>query len=162
MEISLPPHKAFFDGLLDGSITVLRIPRANAKAEDVITAQANFGAVKLSIKSIEYPLLYDITVEEAKQEGYVAPDFCSMNTICANMESRMDFESLAFDQSGDTPKSRSRAEFEQELYERIKPGCLSCLIKKDEKALFLGYWKNVYKDMEDKEIAKINFETMPS
>jgi hypothetical protein len=157
MEISLPPYKAFFDGLLDGSITVLRIPKANAKVGDVITAKAKIGVVKLGIKNIDFPLLYGITVEEAKQEGYAAPDFCSMSAICANMESRLDFESLAFDQSGDALRSRSGAEFEKELYERVKTGCRSCLLKKDEKDLFLAYWSNAYQDMENKEITKITF-----
>jgi hypothetical protein len=160
MEISLPYSKVFFDSVLDGSITALRMPKANAKVGDVITAKMKVGTVKLRIKNIEYPLLYGITVEDAKQEGYAAPDFCSMNAICANMESRLDFESLAFDQSGDTPKSRSGAKFEKELYERVKTGCRSCLLKKDEKDLFLAYWSNAYQDMENKEITKITFEVI--
>jgi hypothetical protein len=32
MEIKLPPYKAFLDGVLDGSITVIRMPRRNIKA----------------------------------------------------------------------------------------------------------------------------------
>jgi hypothetical protein len=161
MEISLPLYKTFFDGLLNGSITALRMPKVKAKVGDVITAKAKVGAVKLRIKNIEYPLLYGVTVEEAKQEGYAAPDFCSMNAICANMESRLDFESLVFDQSGDTPASRSVAEFDSELYGRVKSGCPSCFLKKDEKDLYLAYWSNAYQDMENKEITKITFEVIP-
>jgi hypothetical protein len=160
MKISLPPYKAFFDGLLNGSITALRMPKANAKVGDVITANAKIGAVKLRIKNIEYPLLYGITVEEAKQEGYAAPDFCSMETICGSIESRLDFESLAFDQSGDIPTSRSVAEFDRELYGRVKAGCLSCFLQKDEKDLFLEYWKKAYQDMGNREISKITFEVI--
>jgi hypothetical protein len=163
MEIRLPPYKAFFDGVLDGSITVLRMPRGNIKAGDTVTVIAlgeNSGMARIRIKNIECPLLYAITVEEAEREGYVPPDFCPSKALCDSIESRTDFESLVFDQSGDTPVSRSRAEFEQELYERVKAGCPSCLIKKDVKEFFLSYWRKTYQDMENREISKITFEVI--
>jgi hypothetical protein len=65
-----------------------------------------------------------------------------------------------FDQSGGTSVSRSRDDFEKELYDRVKSGCPECLIKKDAKDLFLSYWKTAYHDMENREILKITFEVM--
>ena len=79
MEISLPPYKAFVDGIVDGSITVLRIPKGTVKNGDTVLVKASGvhpEAVKIRVKNIEYPLLYGITVEEAKREGYTVPDFC--------------------------------------------------------------------------------------
>jgi hypothetical protein len=105
-------------------------------------------------------LLYDISAEEAYQEGYSVPDFCPSKTLCGSIESRTDFESLVFDQSGNVPVCRTREQFENELYERIKAGCPSCLIKKDAKELFLLYWKTAYHDMENREISKITFEVI--
>jgi hypothetical protein len=163
MEISLPPYKAYFNSLLDGSITVLRFPKIDVKVGEIINAKApksHFEGLKLRIVNFEHPLLCGITVEEAKQEGYAAPDFCSMKTICGSIESRLDFESLAFDQSGDMPANRSKTEFDQELYERVKSGCRSCLLKKDEKDLFLEHWSKVYHDMENKEITKITVKVV--
>jgi hypothetical protein len=71
MEISLPPYKAFVDGIVDGSITVLRIPKGNVKNGDTLMAKASGvyrEAVKIRVKNIEYPPLYGITVEEAKED----------------------------------------------------------------------------------------------
>jgi hypothetical protein len=161
MEIRLPPYKAFIDGVLDGSITVLRMPRGNIKAGETVMVKklgVDFGGIKVRIKNIEYSLLYAVTAEEAEREGYVPPDFCPSKTLCESIESRTDFESLVFDQSGDTPVGRSKAEFERELYGRVKAGCSSCLIKKDAKELFLSYWRKTWQDMENREIAKITFE----
>jgi hypothetical protein len=164
MEITLPPYQAFTDGILEGSITVLRIPaREDLKAGDTViirTAGIPDEAVSIRIKHIEYPLLYSITVDEAEREGYVAPDFCPSKDLCGSIESRTDFESLVFDQSGDTPVSRGREEFEKELYERVKSGCPSCLIKKDAKDLFLSCWGRAYHDMENREVSKITFEVI--
>jgi hypothetical protein len=163
MEIMLPPYKAFIDGVLDGSITVLRVPRENAKAGDTVmvkTPGADSGIIGIRILHIEYPLLYTVTAEEAEREGYVPPDFCPSKTLCGSIESRTDFESLVFDQSGSVPVSRGREGFEQELYERVKAGCPSCLIKKDAKELFLAYWRKTYQDMENREIAKISFKVI--
>jgi hypothetical protein len=162
-EIRLPPHKAFIDGVLDGTITVLRMPRENAKAGDTVmvkTPEVDSGAIGIRIIHIEYPLLYAVTVEEAEREGYVPPDFCPSKTLCGSIESRTDFESLVFDQSGSVPVGRSREGFEQELYERMKAGCPSCLIKKDAKEFFLAYWRKTYQDMENREISKITFEVI--
>jgi hypothetical protein len=163
MEIKLPPYKAFIDGILDGSLTVLRIPRDKTKAGDTIMVKApglDSGMTRIRVKNIEYPLLYAITVAEAEKEGYSAPDFCPSKILCGSIESRTDFESLVFDQSGDMPAGRSREEFEEELYERVKAGCPSCLIKKDAKAFFLSYWRKTYQDMENREISKITFEVI--
>jgi hypothetical protein len=137
--------------------------RGNIKAGDTVMVKrpgADFGGIKVRIKNIEYPPLYAITVGEAEREGYVPPDFCPSNTLCGSIESRTDFESLVFDQSGSVPASRSRVEFEQELYERVKAGCPSCLIKKDAKEFFLAYWRKTYQDMENREISKITFEVI--
>jgi hypothetical protein len=163
MEIKLPPYKAFVDSILNGSITVLRVPRKTIKVRDVIlvnTPGPTSEAVKIRVKNIEYPLLFSITVKEAEREGYVVPDFCLMNTICRSIESRIDLEALVFDQSGDTPVSRTREDFEKELYKRVKSGCPACLIKKEAKDLFLSYWRTAYHDMENKEITKITFEVV--
>jgi hypothetical protein len=163
MEIRLPPYKAFIDGVLDGSNTVLRMPRENAKAGDTVMVKipgADSGAIGIRIKNIEYPLLYAVTVEEAEREGYAPPDFCPSKTLCGSIESRTDFESLVFDQSGSVPAGRSREGFEQELYERVKAGCHSCLVKKDAKEFFLAYWRKAYRGMENKEISKITFEVI--
>jgi hypothetical protein len=163
MEIRLPPYKAFADGVLDGSITVLRIPGGNIKAGDAVmikTPGADSEVVKIRIKNIEYPLLCAITAEEAEREGYVAPDFCPSKTLCGSIESRTDFESLVVDRSGSILVGRTREGFEQALYERVKAGCPSCLIKKDAKEFFLSYWRKTYQDMENKEISKITFEVI--
>jgi hypothetical protein len=163
MEIRLPPYKAFIDGILDGSITVLRMPKGNIKTGDTVMVKklgTGSGGIKVRIKNVECPPLYAITVEEAEREGYVPPYFCPSNTLCGSIESRTDFESLVFDQSGDIPVSRSRVEFEQELYERVKAGCPSCLIKKDAKEFFLSYWRKTYQNMENREISKITFEVI--
>jgi hypothetical protein len=163
MEIRLPPYKAFVDGVLDGSITVLRIPGGNIKAGDAVmvkTPGTDPGTVMIGIKNIEYPLLYAITVDEAEREGYIAPDFCPSKTLCGSIESRTDFESLVFDHSGSIPAACGREGFEKELYERVKAGCPSCLIKKDAKEFFLSYWRETYQDMENREISKITFEVI--
>jgi hypothetical protein len=163
MEIRLPPYKAFVDRILDGSITVLRIPRGNVKIGDTITATVpgvHSQTITIGIKHIEYPLLYGITVEEAEGEGYLVPDFCPSKTLCENMESRIDFESLVFDQSGNIAVSRTGEKIEKELLERVKSGCPSCRIKMDAKDLFLSWWKTTYHDMENREISKITFEVI--
>jgi hypothetical protein len=163
MEIKLPPYKAFVDGIRDGSITVLRIPTGNITVGDIITLtvpRTDPETIKIGIKDIEHPLLYTITAKEAKEEGYTVPDFCPSKTLCENIESRTDFASLVFDQSGNTPVSRTREGIERELYERVKSGCPACLIKKDAKDLFLSYWRTAYHDMENKKIAKITFEVI--
>ena len=41
MEISLPPYKAFVDGIVDGSITVLRVPKGTVKTVDTVMARAS-------------------------------------------------------------------------------------------------------------------------
>jgi hypothetical protein len=132
MEISLPPYQEFVDGIIDGSLTVLRIPMGTVKNGDTVTAKVSGvypEAIKIRVKNIEYPLLYGITAEEAKREGYAVPDFCPSKTLCGSIESRTDFESLVFDQPGDIPASRFREDFEKELYDRVKSGCPECLIK---------------------------------
>ena len=141
----------------------MRIPKGDIKNGDTVTAKASGvhpEAIKIRVRNVEYPLLYGITVEEAKREGYAAPDFCPSKTLCGSIESRTDFESLVFDQSGEIPVSRSGEDFEKELYDRVKSGCPECLIKKDAKDLFLLYWKTAYHDMENREISKITFEVI--
>jgi hypothetical protein len=163
MEIRLPPYEAFADGVCNGSITVLRIPKVNMKVGDILTVTTSgvpSGAVNIRIKAIEYPLLYNITAEEAMREGYTVPDFCPSKTLCGSIESRIDFESLVVDRTGSIPVSRGREEFEKELYERVQAGCPSCLIKKDAKDLFLSYWETAYRDMENREVSKITFEVV--
>jgi hypothetical protein len=163
MEVRLPPYKAFVDRILDGSITVLRIPGGNIKTGDAVmvkTPVADSGVIRIGIKNIEYPLLYAITVDEAEREGYAAPDFCPSKALCGSIESRTDFESLVFDQSGSIPIGRTGEGFEKELYERVKAGCPSCLIKKDAKEFFFSYWRKTYQDMENREISKITFEVI--
>jgi hypothetical protein len=163
MEIKLPPVKTFVDNILAGNMTILRIPKAAIKIGDVILAKAPGiypGNIRIGIIAVEHPLLHSITVTEAEQEGYTVPDFCPSNNICGNIEARLDFESLLFDQKGDIPVSRSREGFEKELDDRLKAGCSTCLLKKDSKDLFLSYWKKTYNETENKEIVKITFEVI--
>jgi hypothetical protein len=163
VEIILPPCNSFVEGIRDGSIAVLRAPCGNVKTGDVITAKTSgvdFEQITLRVKNVQYPLLFEITDEEARQEGYSAPDFCPLKTICENIEFRLDLESLLFDQSGTAPELRSRAGIERELLERVKSGCSSCLVKKQEKDMFLLYWRKAYQDIENRKIMKIAFEVV--
>jgi hypothetical protein len=85
MEIRLPPYKTFIDGVLDGSITVLRMPGGNIKAGETVMVKipgANSGTIGIRMKNIECPPLYAITVEKAEREGYVPPNFCLSNILC--------------------------------------------------------------------------------
>jgi hypothetical protein len=163
MEIKLPPVQAFTDKILAGNITILRIPMAAIKTGDVISAKApgvHPGNIRIGVIAVEHPLLHSITVAEAEQEGYIVPDFCPSNTICGNIEARIDFESLLFDKKEDIPVSRSKEDFEKELNDRLKAGCSTCLLKKDSKDLFLSYWKKTYNENENEEVVKITFEVI--
>lgn len=163
MDNKLPPSKVFVENIVAGNISVLRLPKGTIRPGDIITAKAPGiyqGTLRLGVKNVEYPLLHSITVEEAEQEGYHVPDFCPTKNLCENIESRIDFESLVFDQGGDTPVNRSREDVDTELYERLKAGCSTCVIKKDAKDLFLSWWKTAYHETENKEIAKVTFEVI--
>jgi hypothetical protein len=50
MEISLPPYKAFVDGIVDGPITVLRMPKGTVKNGDTVTAKVS-GVYPEAVKS---------------------------------------------------------------------------------------------------------------
>jgi hypothetical protein len=161
MEIKLPPVQAFTDKILAGNITILRIPMAAIETGDVISVKApgvHPENIRIGIIAVEHPLLHSITIKEAEQEGYTVPDFCPSSNICGNIETRLDFESLLFDQKGDIPTSRSREDFEKELNDRLKAGCSTCLLKKDSKDLFLSYWKKTYNETENEKIVKFSFE----
>jgi hypothetical protein len=163
MEIRLPSLREYIDAIFTGNITVLRIPNAAIKTGDILIAKApgfHSGNFRLAVKEVQHSLLHSITVEEAEREGYIVPDFCPSKNLCENIESRIDLESLALDQTGDIPISRSMDDINKELYERTKKGCVNCALRLDSKDLFLSYWKSTYNDTENREIIKISFEVL--
>jgi hypothetical protein len=123
------------------------------------TEKSDKGKINLVITRIETVPLYAISPEEAEQEGFISPDFCSSRHICGNIEVRMDFEDHVFSNEQGTPHPRSEQERENDLYRKLKEGCRTCVIKKAPKDLFLSWWKSAYSINQDNpEITKITFE----
>jgi hypothetical protein len=162
MEITLPPSKGYIEKILAGEITRIRLPRMELDVGDVITLsaeKADKGKINLAITRIETVPLYAISPEEAAEEGFISPDFCSSRYICGNIEVRIDFEDHVFSREGGTLHPRSEQERENDLYLKLKEGCKTCVIKKSPKDLFLSWWKSAYSIKGDNpEIAKITFE----
>jgi hypothetical protein len=162
MEILLPPSQGYIEKILTGKITRIRLPRTEVNVGDVITAsaaKADKGKIPLAITRIETVPLYAISSEEAAEEGFISPDFCSSRYICGNIEVRIDFEDHVFSHEGGTLHPRNEQERENDAYRKLKEGCQSCVIKKDPKDLFLSWWKSTYAlKVDNPEITKITFE----
>jgi uncharacterized protein YqfB (UPF0267 family) len=145
MEIHLPEIQSYLDNIKTGSITRIRVPRMEIKMGDVLTAfspAGNGNAIHLKVLASETVPLDAITAEEAEQEGFAAPDFCSSQFLCGNIETRLDFEDYAFKHENGVPLMRSPAEREEHLREKVQRLCPSCVTRKNAKEQFLNYWKS--------------------
>jgi hypothetical protein len=119
MEIQLPEIQSYLDNIKNGSITEIRLPRMEIKTGEVLTAFFSFGnggAIHLKVLASETVPLESITAEEAEQEGFATPGFCSSQILCGNIESRLDFEDYAFTYENGVPLARSPED--RELYLR--------------------------------------------
>lgn len=162
MEIQLPASKEYVKKIIVKEITTIRLPKGNYAVGDTITAfveSPSKGKIGLKITSIAYTTLNSVTVQEAEAEGFSSPDFCPQKAICSSIERRLDFEDYAFIHNGKEIVSKDKPKREMDLLDKVALGCQSCVIKKDPKDLFLGYWKSTYKAPgENPVIAKVAFE----
>jgi hypothetical protein len=160
MEINLPDIQPYFEKIKNGSITNIRLLNTEIKTGTVLTAFSPAGSnseIKLRILSSETVPLEAITTEEAEQEGFTVPDFCSSQFLCGNIETRLDFEDYAFTYENGIKISRTETEQEQLLREKGERLCPSCITWKNAKDLFLRYWKP---KVSDGTMTKITFEVM--
>jgi uncharacterized protein YqfB (UPF0267 family) len=158
MEIQLPEVQSYLDNIKNGSITDIRLPEIEIKTGEVLTAFLPSGdgcAIKLKVLSSETVPLEAITAEEAEQEGFAVPDFCSSQFLCGNIETRLDFEDYAFKYENGVPLARTKEEREILLRGKVQRLCPSCVTKKSAKDLFLNYWKQ---KAVDGNMTKIRFE----
>jgi hypothetical protein len=160
MEIHLPEIQPCLDNIKNGSITEIRLPRMEIKMGDVLTAFSSSrkdNAIHLKVLTSETVSLEAITAKEAEQEGFAAPDFCSSQFLCGNIETHLDFEAYAFNHENGVPVARSPEDREMYLMERVRRLCPSCVTRKNAKDLFLNYWKS---KSVDGEMLKISFEVV--
>jgi hypothetical protein len=160
MEIQLPEVQSYLDNIKNGSITGIRLPGIEVKTGEILTAFSSSGndcAVKLKVLSSETVPLEAITAEEAEQEGFAAPGFCTSQFLCGNIETRLGFEDYVFKFENGVRISRSPEEKELYLREKVQRLCPSCLTRKDARDLFLDYWKA---KSVDGEMTKISFEVI--
>jgi hypothetical protein len=123
MEIQLPEIQSYLDNIKNGSITEIRLPGMEIKTGEILTAcssSGNGGVIHLKVLSSETVPLEAITAEEAEQEGFTAPDFCSSQFFCGNIETRLDFEDYVFRHENGVPLARSPED--REMYLREKSG----------------------------------------
>jgi hypothetical protein len=145
MEIQLPEVHSYLDKIRDGSITGIRLPGIAVKPGEVLTALSPTGndrVIKLKVLSSETIPLEAISVEEAEQEGFAVPGFCTSRFLCENIETRLDFGDYAFNYENGVPVARTRTEQEQYLREKVQRLCPSCVTRKNARDLFLNYWKS--------------------
>jgi uncharacterized protein YqfB (UPF0267 family) len=160
MEIQLPRVQSYLEKIKNGSITAIRLPGMEVETGSVLTAFLPSGdncSIKLKVLSTETVPLETITAEEAEQEGFAVPDFCSSQFLCGNIETRLDFEDYAFRHENGVPLARSQAEREEHLREKVQRLCPSCITRKDAKDLFLNYWKS---KAATGNMTKIKFEVV--
>jgi uncharacterized protein YqfB (UPF0267 family) len=158
MEIQLPEVQSYLDKIKNGSITDIRLPEMEIETGEVLTAFSPFGencSIKIKVLSSETVPLEAITAEEAENEGFAVPGFCTSQFLCGNIETRLDFEDYAFKYENGVPLARTQEEREILLREKVQRLCPSCITKKNAKDLFLNYWKS--KPVEG-NMTKINFE----
>jgi uncharacterized protein YqfB (UPF0267 family) len=158
MEIQLPEVQSCLDNIKDGSITTIRLPGMELKAGDILSVRSSSGndnVIHLKVLTSETVPLETITATEAEREGFTAPDFCSSQFICGNIETRLGFEDYAFAYENGVPVARSQEDRELYLREKVRRLCPSCLTRKNAKDLFLQYWKS---KAVDGEMTKISFE----
>jgi uncharacterized protein YqfB (UPF0267 family) len=158
MEIHLPEFQSYVDNIKNGSITEIRLRRVEIETGDVLTACSSSGkdnAIHLKVLSTETVPLEAITAEEAEQEGFAAPDFCTSQFLCGSIETRLDFEDYAFKSENGVRIPRSPEEQELYLREKVQRLCPSCVNRKTPKDLFLNYWKS---KTVDGNMTKIRFE----
>jgi uncharacterized protein YqfB (UPF0267 family) len=160
MEIQLPEAQSYFDNIRNGSITEIRMPKMETETGEVLTAFSSARddcVINLKVLSSETVPLEAITAEEAEQEGFAVPDFCTSQFICGNIETRMDFEDYAFRCENGVKTTRPEAERERLLREKVQRLCPSCITRKNAKDLFLHYWKP---KVSDGIMTKIKFEVV--
>jgi hypothetical protein len=158
MKIQLPEVHSYLDNIMNGSITGIRLPGIAVKPGEVLTALSpagNNSVIKLKVLSSETVPLEAITAEEAEQEGFAAPGFCTSQFLCGNIETRLDFGDYAFKYENGVPIARTRTEQEQHLRGKVQKLCPSCLTRKSARDLFLNYWKS---KAAGGDMTKISFE----
>jgi uncharacterized protein YqfB (UPF0267 family) len=158
MEIQLPEFQSYVDNIKNGSITEIRLPGLKAETGEVLTAYSSSGkdnTIHLKVLSSETVPLEAVTAEEAEQEGFTAPAFCTYQFLCGNIETRLDFEDYAFKPENGVRIPRSPEEQELYLREKVQRLCPSCLARKTAKDLFLDYWKS---KVAGGNMTKIRFE----
>jgi hypothetical protein len=87
MEIQLPEAQSYLDNIKNGSVTEIRLPKMKAETGEILTVFSHAGddcVIKMKVFSSETVPLEAITAEEAEQEGFAVPDFCTSHFICGN------------------------------------------------------------------------------
>jgi hypothetical protein len=140
MIINLPDVQPYLEKIKNGSVTNIRLPNTKIEKGSVLAVYSPAGgdtAMKLKVLSSENVPLEAITVEEAEREGFTAPDFCSSQSLCGGIETRLDFEDYVFKYEDGVQISRTEKEREQLLREKVARLCPSCITQKNAKGLFL-------------------------